>query len=482
MNPNRNLRRTHSGAGPVAGHAAALMPRFFGRFALPATLLLAPPFLAPLLPSLLLSTLLWVPGMFAMAQAPSAAEDAPVLLQGGTQYPRVIRLTHGAAAANGRLIASTDAVIFQSLDDGRSFTRISAVAPTPGSKRVCCSTLYEVPRPVGMLAAGTLISAGTYAAAKEPGTVPATNGTDFGNSAPAIELYTSTDSGMTWRYLATPVSGGPRLPTAKPIGQRGLWEPEFELAADGALVLFVSDETDPCCSQKLIQLRTYDGLHWQDQRDIIAMPALPAARPGMIVSTPLPSGRYFMSYEICGDRFGCDVYTRTSADGWNFGRPTSPGTRAVTASGQFLRHSPANTFAPSPTSGIVTTIEFHGSHGPVQEAAAAPAKSAPSQDAAKSPAAGPGQILLIGQMLYEADGTVSPQNGRVYLTSTGLSGMGPWMTHPAPVPVPSAYDNFCPNYSSALLPSQDGTRLLELASSYDAGKTCVTYFRTAPLR
>ncbi|MEK8169341.1 hypothetical protein NKH77_04665 [Streptomyces sp. M19] len=37
--------------------------------------------------------------------------------------------------------------------------------------------------------------------------------------------------------------------------------------------------------------------------------------------------------------------------------------------------------------------------------------------------------------------------------------------------------NYCPNYSSALLPSTDGTRLLEIATDLD-GSTCKPYFAT----
>lgn len=365
----------------------------------------------------------------AAAQVPVPART---LLPGGTYYPRVVRLAHGAAEAQGRLVASTDGVIFESTDDGATFTNFATVPVVAGSKHVCCSTLYEVPRNVGSLKAGTLLSAGTYAVSPDGKSTPKLNETDFNGAEPAIEIYASTDSGRTWKYLSTPVHGGPALPSTKPVKQRVLWEPEFELAADGALVMFVSDETDACCSQKLIRIRTMDGVHWRDKSDVIAMPALPGARPGMIVSTPVAGGGFFMSYEICGDRFHCDVFTRTSRDGWNFGDAASPGTRAETAAGQHFRHSPGNTFAP-------------------------------------------GQLLLIGQMLYEENKTVSPSNGQVYFTNTHLDGTGPWSLRQAPVAVPTAYDNYCPNYSSALLPSGDGSALLELASDYDEQRRCVTF-------
>ncbi len=69
------------------------------------------------------------------------------------------------------------------------------------------------------------------------------------------------DQGRTWSYLAIPVVRGSR--------EHGLWEPEFTLADDSALVMFWSDETDGCCSQKLVQMRIYDGTTWRDQRYIV---------------------------------------------------------------------------------------------------------------------------------------------------------------------------------------------------------------------
>jgi hypothetical protein len=48
-----------------------------------------------------------------------------------------------------------------------------------------------------------------------------------------------------------------------------------------------------------------------------------ADRPGMIVVRKLPTGEYFMSYEVCGDPLTghkCAAYYRTSRDGWSYGR------------------------------------------------------------------------------------------------------------------------------------------------------------------
>jgi len=347
--------------------------------------------------------------------SPLAAHSATgTHLANSTLYPRLIRLRHAPRALQGTLLAKTGDKLFRSTDDGRTFTFLVSVDPAAGSKERCCSTIYELPRRIGHLKAGTLLYSGSY----------------FSEGTPAIEIYTSSDDGAHWQFLATPIKAGGE--------HHGLWEPEFTIAKDGSLVMFFSDETDPCCSQKLVQMRTSDGFHWDPRRDVVASRSQ-KDRPGMAIVTRLPNHTYFMSYEICGPVAHCQVYSRTSADGLNFGHPSDFGTKAITTTGQYLAHAPANIFDP----------DTH-------------------------------QIILVGQVLYEADKRVSPENGKVLFTSDSLDGSGEWHTRPAPVEIPTAYDNYCPNYSSALMPAADG--LLELASDYDAAHHCTSYFAVLPIR
>lgn len=333
------------------------------------------------------------------------------LLTGSTLYPRVVRLQHNAGF-NGMLVASTNGIIFQSTNNGASWNLIGPVPTISGSSEYCCATLYELPQQVGALAAGTLMFAATYTV----------------NGTPAIEVYTSTNQGLSWSYHSTPVQRGD--------SSHGLWEPEFEVANDGALVMFWSDETDPCCSQKLAQIRTYNGQTWQDQSNTVAS-TVPSDRPGMATVSKLPNGHFFMSYELCGPA-ACTVFYRTSTDGWNFGDPTHTGTKIATASGQYLEHAPVNVWSPS-------VISSNGA------------------------------IVLVGQVMYESNGSVSSYNGKVLFVNTNVDGAGNWYTINAPVQVPTAYDNYCPNYSSALLPATDGSSILELASDYNNGG-CITYY------
>ena len=78
--------------------------------------------------------------------------------------------------------------------------------------------------------------------------------------------------------------------------------------------------------------------------------------------------------------------------------------------------------------------------------------------------------------MFESNGQVSPSNGKVLFVNTNVDGAGNWYTITAPVQVPNAYDNYCPNYSSALLPAANGSNLLELASAYSSSNVCLTYF------
>lgn len=340
-----------------------------------------------------------------------------------TVYPRLVRLAHGAASSNGKILASTTDKIFESTDDGRSFTFVGEVPAQPGSKLRCCETLFELPRDVGSLRAGTLIYAASYSSGTEP----------------AIEVYTSTDEGRHWQYHSTPAIRG------SDTSHGGLWEPEFTVTRDGSLAMFWSDETYSCCSQKLVQIRTSDGVHWTDKTDTVAS-IVKDDRPGMVVVSHLPTGSYFMSYEICGNPVTghkCAAFYRMSRDGWNYGLPTELGARIETASGQYFEHAPANIWSPSPL--------------------------APN-----------GVILVVGQVLHNADKSVASQNGRVLFMNPLLDGSGPWSTIEAPVEVPISYDNYCPNYSSALLPVKDGTALLEFASDYRALKECGVYFAIKP--
>ncbi len=247
------------------------------------------------------------------------AQNAVSLGNGTALYPRVVRLAHQRRASrNGRLVLSVTAITgthaeedFYTGDAEHGFHRLGAINTSSFQQGLCCGTLYELPRAVGRLAQGTLLWAGSV-------------GLSSATSPMRLEIYASEDGGADWRY----VSNCAQAKAPRAIGG-GLWEPEFTLAADGSLVCFYSDETQPGHSQVIEQVRSHDALRWSRPVSTVAVPN-PAGRPGMPVVTRLPGGRYFMTYELCGTA-ACAVYSRSSADGWQWGDPSADGNRIVTA-------------------------------------------------------------------------------------------------------------------------------------------------------
>ncbi|MFE5259155.1 RICIN domain-containing protein [Streptomyces coelicoflavus] len=362
------------------------------------------------------------------ADTTAAAATGTPLRDGTGLYPRAVRLAHNGAA-NGRVLASVVTfdgnngvgAVHESTDGGASFREVGRVVDpeSAAGQGLCCATLFELPRQVGGLRAGTLLWASS-AGQDEPG------------RRMALRIWRSDDVGRSWSYLSSCAVAG---------GTGGLWEPEFSVAADGALVCHYSDETDPGHSQKLVAARSYDGVHWQDHHDTVAS-GWSEDRPGMPVVRKLPNGSYFMSYEICnpGGQYQCVVHFRTSADGWNWGDPAFLGYRPQTVDGKYFRAAPTVAWAPAPD-------------------------GAPN-----------GRLLLIGQRLLNSDGTPAAESGRTILANTE-NGSGPWYEIEAPVAVAAPEVNYCQNYSSPLLPSEDGRRVLEIATDWD-GSVCKPYFAT----
>ncbi|AQZ61926.1 hypothetical protein BKM31_10980 [[Actinomadura] parvosata subsp. kistnae] len=389
--------------------------------------------------------LLWMGSGVLTPGSASAAPAAPPLDGGAAWYPRVIRLQHADAAHNGRILAATNTgaggTIHESTDDGRTFRKISQIpaAPAPGEFS-CCAALFEFPRALGSSPAGTLIWATSI------------NTVGGGESQPdpnaRIVAWTSADHGYTWTPLPAPIVTGST--------GHGLWEPEFS-EVSGQLVMHFSDKTQqPAFGQTLARVRSADGGRtWSAKVNTVASD-VPADSPGMPVVRRLPNGRYVMVYEYCElapvpDGHGCRVHLRTSADGWDWGDPRDPGTIIRTADGKHLAHAPTVAWAPG--------------GGPQ------------------------GRLLVVGKLVRTGGDTgqadVLPESGRTVLVNTA-NGAGAWYEIDAPVrvgidltpPDPGLYQP-CQNYSSPLLPSVDGSRVLEIATDVADG-TCKAYVATGP--
>jgi hypothetical protein len=364
----------------------------------------------------------------AGAGTTAAATPSGTLLRSGTSlYPRAVRLSH-SPTANGRIISavvtfsgnSGRETFSESTNDGASFAQVGTAAPPASANGggLCCGSLYELPAKVGALPAGTLLWAGS-------------TGSDATNRRMALQVWQSQDTARTWSYLSSCAVAG---------NTGGLWEPELAVDAAGRLECFYSDETNPTLhSQSLRRVSSADGVRWSTPSDVVAV-ASQAARPGMPTVRKLPSGRYLMTYELCGTN-GCQAYLRGSPDGIDWGAATDIGTRVTAVDGQYFAHAPTLAWVDNRTAN--------------------------------------GRLLLVGQMLFNTAGGVSGGNGHTLFVNTE-GGSGGWYEITAPVSVPDPYDNYCPNYSSTLVPSADGIRALEIATGY-AGTTCQAYFGTASI-
>ena len=351
----------------------------------------------------------------------AASGYAGVLYAGGNAYPRVLRLADGIILAGVNTIVGGDGVgvVLASVNDGRTFRRIATIADPAGAggAQECCASLYELPSAVGGFPAGTVLWVAGFG---------------YGRRPVRIRLWASLNHGWTWRYVSDIAVAGDAAP---------LWEPSLSVAADGELVAFYSDETDKSRhDQKIVQLRSADAIHWTGYTETVATAHRPD-RPGMAQVIRLANGSYFMTYEICDNdlKHLCSSYYRESPDGWNFGDPRNLGTVIRTADGKYFRHTPSVALSPT------------------------------------------GTILLISEMVVNADGRAAPEDGEVLL-GNDHDGAGPWYELPAPIAIPGAKNAPCRNFGSDLVPSEDGTSVLEVADDYDASGTCVAYYAWGSVR
>jgi hypothetical protein len=366
--------------------------------------------------------LMVVAGLLGVPAAVAEAVEPRLLYDGVGAYPRVIRLAH-SGPFNGRLIASVNStrdgdgvgVILESQDGGRSFRPISTIAEPDGTRGrgQCCGTLFELPRTLGVLPAGTLLWANTTGWEVSPG-----------ERRVRQRLWRSFDHGRTWGFLAD---------MAVSPNHYNAWEPELSMAADGQLVVHWADESDkPSHDQKIVQARSRDGVHWTDRRDTVTHPDF-FVRPGMPGVRQLPDGTFFMVYEVCNLAEPlCSVYFRISRDGWDYGDPFELGTGVRTPDGKYPRHTP--------------TVDVTSS----------------------------GVILLVSEMLVNADGSHAPNNGSAILVNDRL-GAGGWREIVAPVATPGVNNEGCRNFSPSLLASADGQSVLEIATDFDQG-VCKAYY------
>ncbi|WP_066516062.1 sialidase family protein [Curtobacterium ammoniigenes] len=405
------------------------------------------------------SALLTSLGFLAATPIPASAATTsggtlyqPSTAAGSTEdasYPRVIRLEHNGSA-NGTLLATFDHSgssvpkanfpIYRSTDNGVTWTSspISTVTDTVHGWDLDGPTLYELPQAEGNLPAGTILAAGT-----------AWNRGDY--TQQAIEVFVSTNQGASWSYRSSCTA---ETGMTNSEGH-GIWEPEFDVAGNGDLVCYFSDERPSTngYNQVLAHVSSTDGgATWGSETYDVAIQN-GVERPGMATVVNLPNGSYAMTFEDCKSGYdpdqACDVYikTTTNAESWN---PGSLGTRIQTSDNRFLLHTPYLTWSPA-----------GGANGTLIAS---------------------GQRVVAG-----TDGslTVQPETGHVLFVNRNL-GSGAWdeITTPVTTSPTGGYDTgetSCAGYSSPLLADPSSSSFLMLAGVHLSTGKCETNFGTATL-
>jgi len=228
-------------------------------------------------------------------------------------YERVIRLQHNGAA-NGTLLVTFEhdqsvtapgyLVVLKSTDNGITWT--STQVPEPAQrKNMDQPFLFEVPRTIGNLAAGTVILV--------------ENSAD--STATRFYMFTSTDGGSTFGAGTLIDTGGPAGANAAP--GTGIWEPFLMVDGLGNLNLYFSDERQSGTYSQFLggysystTLKAFDTAHEFN----VVTSSTSTDRPGMITIAKVPTAsgpQYIASFEVCTSlRAGvCPVHIKTSTDG-----------------------------------------------------------------------------------------------------------------------------------------------------------------------
>ena len=235
-----------------------------------------------------------------------------------------------------------------------------------------------------------------------------------------LELYYSLDHGLTWNYRGTADS------TDGTDG--GIWEPNLQVAANGDLVMYYSDERwGPTYNQVLAErVSTDGGQTWGPEQLVVAVPD-GVQRPGMAVTQKLPSGQYVMSYEWVNNHYPNPARIRFSSDGINWGDPTDYGIAVQASNGSFVGSTPYLLWLPS--------------GGPQ------------------------GTLAVCGRSVGD-----SPNTDREMFVNYNM-GAGPWFARPSPVQWQGAYvengEDF-EGWSMGMISTADGNGIIQMASS-DAG-------------
>ena len=275
-------------------------------------------------------------GKMATVYAPGDNED---LWVPGVGYPRIIEIQHNGKN-NGLLLvvsqeesktrATQGYPVFKSRDGGNTWEFVTEVREDDEYPPVWQPHLFELPRQLGDMPAGTLL----LAACSINRIVHIS----------ALRVYRSYDLGKTWEMYSTIVTGGGAGDNG--ILSTGVWEPFLMMLDDGRLVCYYSDSTDAVNHSQEISYRvSSDGVTWSSTVKICSFEHQ-AERPGMSIVTRLDDGRYMMIYEIINGISGDLVAFKYSGDGLNWGDPADRGHAVTTVDGERIGSGPYIAYIP----------------------------------------------------------------------------------------------------------------------------------------
>ncbi|KAL2069328.1 hypothetical protein VTL71DRAFT_15666 [Oculimacula yallundae] len=194
--------------------------------------------------------------------------------------------------------------IHRSTDGGVTWAPLSNITDTVNNWGLRYQPfLYLLPQAIGNLPKGTILASGV--------SIPA----DL--SKTKIDVYASTNGGVSWQFVSTVVTGGKAVPDN---AESPVWEP-FLMVYNNQLVIYYSSQLDRAHGQKLCHQVSSDGLSWGPVVNDVAYAAY-ARRPGMTTIALLPNGKYILTYENVGisspSGSGNPVYYRLSTNPLQF--------------------------------------------------------------------------------------------------------------------------------------------------------------------
>ncbi|KAK9480965.1 hypothetical protein V1514DRAFT_63242 [Lipomyces japonicus] len=228
--------------------------------------------------------------------------------------------------------------IFKSSDHGATWKHISNVTDQVNGWGLRYQPdLFVLPRKIGKFPKGTILVAG--------------NSIPTNLAKTQIDVYASTDNGLTWKFVSHVAAGGEAVPDN---GLTPVWEPFFLLKGK-KLIIYYSDQRDPAHGQKLDHQLTHDLVHWQSPVDDVSYYEY-TARPGMPTVALLPNGKYIYAYEYGGapvsTSYTFPVFYKISKDPTKFNK--TEGVQLISKDGAKPTSSPVLTW--SPTGGKNGTI------------------------------------------------------------------------------------------------------------------------------